>query len=51
MPMQTRRVQIIVTRNLRRRLASGEAPIDFGPLEMLHVRQDLDIPAIKTPPR
>jgi hypothetical protein len=25
----------MVTRNLRRRLAGGEAAVDFGPLEML----------------
>jgi hypothetical protein len=35
MPMQTRRVQVMVTRNLRRRLAGGEASVDFRTLEML----------------
>ena len=34
MPMQARRVQLIVARDLRRRLAGGEAPVDLGPLEM-----------------
>jgi len=33
--MQTRHVQLIVARNLRRRLAGGEAAVDFVALEML----------------
>jgi hypothetical protein len=35
MPMQTRQVQIIVARDLRRRFPGGEAAVDLGPLEML----------------
>ena len=35
MAMQARRVQIVVARDLRHRLASGEATVDFRALEML----------------
>ena len=35
MPMQTRHVQLVVTGDMRRRLAGGEAAVDFGALEML----------------
>ena len=35
MPMQTRYVQLVVARDLRRRLPGGEAAVNLGPLEML----------------
>jgi hypothetical protein len=35
MPVQARQVQIIVMRNLRRRLAGSEAAVDLRALEML----------------
>ena len=35
MAMQARRVQIMVARDLRHRLAAGEAAVDFRALEML----------------
>ncbi len=35
MPMQARRVQIVITGDLRRWLASGEAAVDLGALEVL----------------
>ena len=35
MAMQARQVQIIVARDLRHRLAGGEAAVDFRALEML----------------
>ena len=38
MPVQTRDVQLVVTGNMRRRLARGEAAVDFRPLEMLTCR-------------
>ena len=35
MPMQARRVELIVARDLRRRLAGGKAAVDLGALQML----------------
>ena len=47
MPMQTRGVQLIVARDLRRRLPGGEAAVDFRPLEMLACATGSAIPTIK----
>lgn len=38
MPMDARHCQVIVARDLRHRLAGGEAAVDLGTLEMLTTR-------------
>ena len=35
MPVEARPVQVIIVRDMRRRLAGGEPAVDFGTLDML----------------
>ena len=35
MPMQARRVQVVVARDLRRRLTRSEQTVNFGPFEVV----------------